>query len=146
MQMRSLGLFALAATLGAASIALTADDPAAARHEAMEHVGDAMKTLGAMARGQAPFAAATVKQNATTIADRLGEAASLFPAGSATGTSRAKPEIWANKADFDKLMADGKAAATALAAVTDEAAYRPALGALGQNCKACHDKYRAPEK
>lgn len=146
MQMRSLGLCALAATLGAASVALTADDPAVARHHAMEQVGDAMKTLGGMARGQAPFAAATVKQNATTIAERLGESAALFPAGSDKGTTRAKAEIWANKADFDKIMADGKAAATALAAVTDEAAYRPALGALGQNCKACHDKYRAPEK
>ncbi len=30
--------------------------------------------------------------------------------------------------------------------VTDEAAFGPALGALGNGCKTCHDAYRRPKQ
>jgi cytochrome c556 len=43
-------------------------------------------------------------------------------------------------------MKDAQAAAVALQAVKDEAAFAPALGALGARCKSCHDKFRLPEK
>lgn len=143
---------ALAATgsllaLGAAVLyAAPAADPAKARHEAMEKVGDSMKVLGAMAKGQAPFDAAVVKAQATTIRERLLEASQNFPPGSDKGETHAKPEIWTDRAGFDKAMGDGITAATALQAVKDEAGFRPALGALGQSCKACHDKYRVPDE
>ena len=140
---------AAAAILLAAGVAtlLAADaDPAKARHEAMEQVGDNMKTLGKMARGQAPFDAAVVATSAKTIKQRLDEAATLFPAGSDKGETKAKPEIWSDRATFDKIMKDSQAAAAALAEVKDEAAFRPAMGALGQNCKACHDKFRMPDQ
>jgi len=144
---RTLVVFSLA--LGTAAFA-TAQEPAVnadaqARHEAMEQVGDAMKALGAIARGQAPFDAAVVKKSATTIADSLTAAEKHFPPGSDTGKTRAKAEIWTNRADFDRIMKESQTAATALAAVTEEAAYRPALGTLGTSCKSCHDMYRAPE-
>lgn len=140
-------LAVLTFALGAAAlVAAQATNHQQARHEAMEQVGDAMKALGGMARGQAPFDAAVVKKSATTIAEKLAEAEKHFPPGSDTGQTRAKAEIWTSRADFDRIMGESKKAATALAAVTDEAAYKPALGALGQNCKSCHDMYRAPEK
>jgi len=133
--------------LGAAAlVAAQAADHQQARHAAMEQVGDAMKALGGMARGQAPFDAAVVKKSAAAIAENLAVAEKHFPPGSDTGKTRAKAEIWTSRADFDRLMGEAKKAATALAAVTDEAAYKPALGALGQSCKSCHDMYRAPEK
>jgi cytochrome c556 len=142
---KTLAVFTFA--LGVATlVAAQAADHQQARHEAMERVGDAMKALGGMARGQAPFDAAVVKKSATAIADNLAEAEKHFPPGSDTGKTRAKAEIWTSRADFDRIMGDAKKAATALAAVNDEAAYKPALGALGQSCKSCHDMYRAPEK
>jgi cytochrome c556 len=141
---------AAAAILLAAGVATFAAAPAAepqkARHEAMEQVGENMKTLGKMARGQAPFDAAVVATSAKTIKQRLDEAAALFPPGSDAGETKAKPEIWSDRATFDKIMKDSQAAAGALAEVNDEAAFRPAMGALGQNCKACHDKFRMPDQ
>ena len=139
------------AALVAAAALAAAQSPAAtdafkARHAAMEQVGDAMKSLGAIAKKQAPFDAAVVQKSATTIDEKLGEASKSFTPGSdKVEKTRAKAEIWTNRADFDRLMGEARTAAGALAKVSDEAAYRPALGALGQSCKSCHDMYRAPE-
>ncbi len=144
-------LAVLAATvlaLGAAAFAAaptTATDPAKARHEAMEQAGEAMKALGRMAKGQAPFDAVVVGSNAAILSERLDEAAKLFPPGSNTGETHARPEVWSDRAGFEKAMSDAQAAAAALRGVKEEAAFRPALNTLGQSCKACHDKYRMPE-
>jgi cytochrome c556 len=134
----------VALAVGGAAVAVIAADAFHDRHMAMEAVGDAMKPLAAIAKKEAPFDAAVVKSNATTIADNLKKASTLFPAGSGGGDSLAKPEVWSEAAGFEKGMKDAHAAAVALQAVSDEAAFRPALGALGGNCKSCHDKYRLP--
>ena len=135
----------VALSVGGAAAIVIAADAYQDRHMAMETVGDAMKSLGAIAKKQAPFDAAVVKANATTIADHLKVAQGLFPAGSGGGESLAKPEIWTDPAGFEKKMKDAQAAAVALKSVSDEAAYGPALGALGSTCKGCHDKYRLPK-
>ena len=49
-------------------------------------------------------------------------------------------------AGFEKGMKDAHSAAVALQSVSDEAAFGPALGALGSTCKSCHDKYRLPQQ
>ena len=149
MNRKTLALFSLA--LGALASLASAQSPAAtdafkARHAAMEQVGDAMKVLGAIAKKQAPFDAAIVKKNATTIDEKLAEASKNFTPGSdKVAKTRAKAEIWTSREDFDRLLGEARTAAAALGKVSDEAAYRPALGALGQSCKSCHDMYRAPE-
>jgi cytochrome c556 len=137
-----IGSLALGGSLGVA----LASDPAQDRHMAMEGVNDAAKPLFAIAKKTAPFDAAVVNQNATTILENLKQAQGLFPAGSGGGESRAKPEIWTDAAGFEKAMKDGQAAATALQGVKDEAAFGPAISALGSSCKACHDKYRLPKQ
>jgi cytochrome c556 len=135
----------VALSVGGVAVAVIAADAFHDRHMAMEAVGDAMKPLGAIAKKQAPFDAAVVKASATTIADNLKKAQALFPAGSGGGESRAKPEIWTDAAGFEKGMKEAHAAAVALQSVSDEAAYGPALGALGATCKSCHAKYRLPK-
>jgi cytochrome c556 len=123
-----------------------ASDPAHQRHEAMETVQESFKPLRAIAVKETPFDAAVVKKNATTILEKLKEAHGLFPEGSGGGETRAKAEIWSDRAGFDKAMKDAQAAATAMAAVTAEADYVAAMKTLGGSCKACHDKYRLPKQ
>jgi cytochrome c556 len=143
---QAVGSLVVAVAVGGAAVAVIAADAFQDRHMAMEAVGDAMKPLGAMAKKAAPFDAAVVKASAITIADNLKKAQGLFPAGSGGGESRAKPEVWTDAAGFEKGMKDGYAAAVALQSVSDEAAFGPALGALGGSCKSCHDKYRIPKQ
>ena len=131
---------------GAWGVGLAADDPAHQRHEAMEMVQESFKPLIGMARKEAPFDAAVVKKNSTMILEKLKEAHGLFPEGSGGGDSRAKPEIWTDRAGFDQAMKDAQAATAALATVTDEAAFGPAIKTLGGSCKGCHDKYRLPKQ
>ena len=144
-------LTALAIAAAVASITLAAVTGTAAikeRQKAMEDIAEAMKALGAIAQKQAPFDAAVVKASAETIANRLNTAADLFPDGSDKGDVEtwAKPEIWSDRENFQKGLEKAAAAAVAMQSVTDEAAFGPALGALGNGCKTCHDMYRRPKQ
>lgn len=143
-------LVAVASAAGVAALAATGpsgSEAIKARQAAMEDVGKAMKALAAMAKGEAPFAAGVVHENAGVIADRLAKVEELFPSGSDKGDVEtwAKAEIWTDQADFQRQRAAARDAALALASVTQADAYRPALGQLGQGCKGCHDKYRRPK-
>jgi cytochrome c556 len=139
----------LVTTLALAGLAVAAEsDPISDRQDEMEGSNKAMKTLSGIARKQAPFDAAVVQQNATAIASHLDTAKGLFPEGSDKGgmDTWAKPEIWTHRADFDTKLEAAHAAAVDLAKVADEAAYLPALGKLGNACKACHESYRRPKE
>ena len=144
-------LAVVAAVAVATSIALaaaSATETIKARQQAMKDIGHAMKALGAIAKKQEPFDAATVKAHAETITDRLEKAALLFPEGSETGDVEtwAKPEIWSNREDFDTHLNEAVKAAVAMQSVADESAFMPTLGMLGNTCKSCHDAYRRPEQ
>jgi cytochrome c556 len=72
-----------------------------------------------------------------------------FPDGSDKGTTRAKPEIWQNKPDFQNKMDDLKKAVVMLQAVAEQGTDRKAIaeqvGATGKACKACHDDYKSKD-
>ncbi len=71
-----------------------------------------------------------------------------FADGTDKGTTRAKPEIWENKADYESKMDKLKEAAAKLQEVTangDRKAIAQQVGATGKACKSCHDDYRAKE-
>ena len=114
------------------------------RQDVMKSNGDAMKALSAIAKNEAPFDPAVVRESGETIAAGLTEAKDLFPEGSGEGDTRAKPEIWQDKADFNRRLDETIAAAQALAGVTEQANFLPALAELGNSCTACHDQYRRP--
>ena len=71
----------------------------------------------------------------------------LFPPGTLHPQSRAKPEIWANKADFDakaRNLGEAAHAVTVAGQANDLAAYSAAAARLGEACSACHTVYRGP--
>jgi len=74
------------------------------RMEAMEAMGDAVKTLAAMMSGETDYDAATVRDEAAAIRQHAGDAiTSLFPEGSGGKPSEAKPGIWSDWETFAAL-------------------------------------------
>lgn len=83
------------------------------------------------------------------IMENMDELVTLFPKGSISEKSRAKPEIWEKWDEFSKLPGTVKKAAQALgdaAKTKNEADVEVKLKALGDACNACHRDFRAPRK
>ncbi len=139
-------IIGLVAVIGVTSAAFAG--PIEDRQANMKAVGKAMGALAAIAKKEAPFDAAVVNTNATTLANNVKESKAHFPEGSETGDKEtwAKAEIWQNKADFEAKADKSVEAAMQMAAVTEEANFGAALGALGATCKACHQDYRRPKQ
>lgn len=102
--------------------------------------------VAGMASGKLAFDAKAAAENAA-IAESVGKLPwTAFVAGSDKGDTRAKPEIWSEKAKFDdaagKLQRElGKLALAARSGNLDS--IKTAVSATGAACKACHDDFRA---
>jgi cytochrome c556 len=102
--------------------------------------------LGAMAKGDVPYN----KDRAVRSAEFVSQLAAMpvdgfVPVSPKAGTSKAKPEIWTDKAKFDKLAESLQAETPKLvaAARTGELSQlRSALSAVGKICNDCHDDFR----
>jgi cytochrome c556 len=117
------------------------------RQEAMKANGQTMKILGGMAQGKSPFDAAVIKERGEAMAARFDAVRNLFPPGSEQGPPEtyAKPEIWSDPEGFTAALDQAMNASLALAAVTEEAQLKEAVGKVGGACKNCHDKYTRPK-
>jgi cytochrome c556 len=137
-----IALAAVAASLAATAV-VAQGDPIAARKGLMKGIATANGAITQMLDGKQPFDATKAKAALMTISDNAGKAATLWPAGSHTGDTKALPAIWTNKADFDaklaKMGADAKAAADK---VTDLDSLKAGVGTVRQNCGGCHNTYR----
>jgi cytochrome c556 len=101
--------------------------------------------MAAMAKGDRPFDAADFARRAEIVAYMSKLPLEGFIAGSETGETKAKPEIWLDQDDFKAKLEKMQAEAAKLAEVAkkgDPAASKAQLGETGKACKACHDKYR----
>jgi cytochrome c556 len=121
-------------------------DPITQRQNLMKNNQEQVRTLTGMARGQAPFNAATAQAALQRVAQNAQQIPALFPPGSQQGKTAALPTIWERKADFDahaaKLEQDAKAVQ---ASITDQASLQAAIQRVGQNCGGCHETYRRKE-
>jgi cytochrome c556 len=86
-----------------------------------------------------------ITMRAGRIAENMAKVPGHFPAGSNTGDTKAKPEIWSDRATFDARAADALREAQAfqaLAASGNRAGLEGGLRTLGATCNACHDRFR----
>jgi cytochrome c556 len=118
----------------------------AARQAAFHLSGAAMGNMkAAIDRGDDPKSQAYAARGVAKWARALP---TTFPPLTRSVTpSRAKAEIWSNRADFDAKAAAYAEAAEALAATAasgDKAAFASAHTATIATCKGCHDLYQAP--
>ena len=67
-----------------------------------------------------------------------------LPARETGAPTRAKPEIWKDKAKFDKYAQDAKAESVKFAAAAGNGldALRAAIGPMGRACNNCHDDFQ----
>jgi len=113
-------------------------------------IGANFGPMVSMVKGEIPWQ----EDQMAAYADQLAALATLdvmrgFADGSDKGTTRAKPEIWQNKADFQAKLKDLQTATGALQAVanqgTDHKAIAEQVAATGKACKACHDEYKSKD-
>jgi len=89
---------------------------------------------------------ATVETKAKDIMGTADRIPSLFPKGSTTGKTKAKPEIWEKPDDFAKNAKNLNKAAGELASAAkagNDADINVKVKALGEVCNSCHKEFRA---
>jgi cytochrome c556 len=104
--------------------------------------------LSQAAQGKAEFKPETATRQAARlaqIATFIGDAHSDI---SKEGKTRALPAIWSNRKEFDQIAADFAAHARSLAEVTENSSsageeFKGAVAQVGNDCKSCHEKFRA---
>jgi len=103
--------------------------------------------MAAMAQGKIPYDAKEFELRAQRVAEltpMLSE--SYVPETQSVSGTKAKPELWNNRADFDakmKDLVDRSATLATVAKAGDAEKSKAAFLDTAQACKACHDKYRA---
>ncbi len=151
MVMRAFALGSLALVLGVVGLARAADlaakpeDIVAGRQAAFDlqqgvfgamkatiDAGGSVKPLADGAKGLVSWGAAMP---------------GMFPVGTETAhNTKARPEVWSDRAGFEKAAADFQAASVKLAALADaddKAGFADQFKATGATCGACHRQYRA---
>lgn len=144
--------FILAATLlvagpVAALDAEQAGKAAETRQAVLKVVGWNIAPMGAMARELVPWDNDLVLRNAQRIAWMTSMIPDAFRADTRDHElqTEALPVIWENFARFEELAGNARRSAervVEIAGTGDQAAARRAIGALVDDCRACHDDFR----
>lgn len=110
-------------------------------------IGGNFRPLGEVLQGKSPYDAAEAQKRAARLQFFAGLLDESFPDISGTGDTRARPEIWSDRAGFNAKLKDFQDHIAALAQVAsrdkstaDE--FKAAAAAVGQDCKTCHESYR----
>ncbi len=143
--MKRITLGLVCACIIGAGAAVAAGDPIKERQDLMKGNGDAMKAVTAMLKGEKPYDAKVAASSMKSINGVLDKFLTLFPKGSEKGgDTAAKPEIWTAKAEFDGIAGKLKEATSKAetAAAGGLEGFKAAMGDVGKNCKACHEKFR----
>lgn len=143
----SLVLAAVTSTLALSAHAQFAkpEDAIKYRKASLSVMGTHFGRVAAMANGRIPFDAAAAASNAATAEMMSKLPFAGFVDGSDKGDTKAKPEIWSERAKFNAAAEKMQGEMTKLAVVAKGGnldAIKTQVGATGGTCKACHDDYR----
>jgi cytochrome c556 len=136
--------------LAAPALAMDADTAkrvTETRQGLLKVVGWNFTPMNVMARGQIPWDAALVQRNAQRVAWMTTMIPDAFRGDTRAHnfTTEALPVIWDDFARFEELAANAQRSADRLVEVAaggDEAATKSAIGALFDDCRACHQAFR----
>jgi cytochrome c556 len=102
--------------------------------------------VAGMSAGRIPFDA-KVAADSAAVAEIMSKLPwDGFVSGTSVGQTKAKPEIWTNKAKFDDNSKKLQAEMTKLVAATKSGNLdniKLAVSATGAVCKSCHDEFQA---
>ena len=120
-------------------------DPVAERQRLMKNVGANWADIQNKVKAGAPD---TVAPNAESISLHAQRIPSLFPAGSLTDKSKAKPDIWQKWPEFEAAAKNLENRAATLrdqAVAKDGAAVTATVATFGREaCGTCHTPFRQP--
>lgn len=114
------------------------------RMEAMKSMGEAMKDLAAMVKGEKPVDGQTLSSHSATLKAAASQITKLFPEGSIHGPSEALPLIWKDWERFKDLAAQLEKDAGNLGAASkgDMRSVKIGFAKIGKSCKDCHSDFR----
>lgn len=121
----------------------------AVRKAAFVLIANSFKPVGDTSQGKIEYNQAEIQKRANRIAVVSEFLETAFPDTSNLGEpdTKASPDIWKKKADFDKQLKDFQAHAATLVKVaasekTSSDAFKEAAGAIAKDCKGCHESYK----
>jgi len=120
------------------------EDAVKYRKSAFTVMGTHFGRIGAVVKGEAPYGP-SVAADAKLVETMSHLPFAGFAEGTDRGETRARSEIWSDRAKFDKAaenMQKAVAELSKVAASGDESALKGAFGAAGKSCKNCHDDFR----
>jgi cytochrome c556 len=140
-------VLALVGILAGAAFAQFAktEDAVKYRQSVMSVIGTHFSRMGAVVKGEAPYAKDAFEQNANIVAMLMPLSWDAFMVAGSDKGSGMKADALAKKDDFMKLAAANQAEVAKLLVAAkggDLNAIKPQFGAAGASCKACHDAYR----
>jgi cytochrome c556 len=144
---RFLMLVAAAATLASsfASAQMKPEDAIKQRKAAFNVIAYNFGSIGAMVNNRKPYNKEEAIRNAATASAVAWQPYEFFMAGTDSGDTKAKPNIWTDMAKFKlggEKMGTEMARLAAVARDGDQAALKAQFGEVGKTCKACHDDYK----
>jgi cytochrome c556 len=117
------------------------------RMDAMSGMGHAMKDVSHSIESNRNLA--SIAESAAIVHETALKIPQLFPPGSGTGITDAKPIIWEQWDQFQAKAQDLAAAASALGSIAssgDPKAIYAQYSAVTHACSGCHDTYRQKHK
>jgi cytochrome c556 len=118
------------------------------RQNVMKAIGGHTAAAGAVVQGKVGYKN-QLAEHARALQALTGDIPALFPKDSDFGDTRAKDEVWSNRAEFEKRAKDAKAKVAAFAKAV-QSGKQPTIAAsykdMGESCKGCHKDFRKKEE